>query len=1036
MSRFTSLNKYRVFLTTIVIFILLTLIMSSINIYNLSRENQIKLDQLVKNEKSLLDSEGQILSFRINNTIGDLSYLASEFEIEKANNNQNADIAREWQIFADNKHLYDQIRYIDQNGNEKIRINFAQNGSVIVPDSGLQNKKDRYYFTETAKLDKGQIYISKLDLNVENNQVEKPDKPMIRLATPVFDRNNDFQGIIILNYYGKYLLDVFDNLSSSSDGNTFLLNPEGYWIYNNLDQSLEWSFMYGDRKDLSFRNQFPNEWNAMQSADNGAFKTNQGYFIYRKITPVQQETTDISRQKASFVLGESNWILVSFIPGNGALGYLVNFSFSQYFDFIVVKRWGVLLTLLLASFAIALLYQISQKANAEFRESEERFRLLFENSLDALFITDPAGIIIAANPSAESMFGYSETELLKLGRIGTVDLTDPRLPILLKERERTGFLRGELNFKRRDGSVFPGETVSTSYVDSHGQERTSTVIRDLSEKKIAEELLEKERVLLNTTLSTVGVGIIVTDKSGKIVLMNPLAEQYTDWKMQEAVSEDFSQVFTPVNLQTREPIPDPVRYVLETGNNLDSPPDSGIILRDGTEKYIAGNANAILTPGGEITGVVVSFRDITKEYSLEKQIEGFLNVNLDMLCVGDNEGNFHKVNKKFEAVLGYKTEEIEGQNFMSFVHPDDVQSTLDALNVLGANESVIGFINRYRCKDGSYKYIEWNTLPGVGKYLYSSARDVTPQRQLEEQLREKAVKDDLTGLFNRYYFETMITGQMQHSDRYNEPLSMLLLDLDHFKQVNDTWGHPIGDELLKLTAQTITKTIRESDILIRFGGEEFAVLMPRTALDGALNVAEKIRAAIESSPMHGIGVRTASIGLAERMFTESFRHWYKRIDESLYQAKNTGRNRVVASDGNEKLPLTSWHLDWRNEWESGHDEIDQQHRELLNVGNRLINLSLETKDQQEILQQLDLLLDHIVRHFYFEEKLLESIGYPEQKQHSEIHKDLVAKAMKLKSSYENGKIKASAFFSFIIDDVILGHLIEEDTKFFGYIKSV
>ena len=121
---------------------------------------------------------------------------------------------------------------------------------------------------------------------------------------------------------------------------------------------------------------------------------------------------------------------------------------------------------------------------------------------------------------------------------------------------------------------------------------------------------------------------------------------------------------------------------------------------------------------------------------------------------------------------------------------------------------------------------------------------------------------------------------------------MLLLDLDHFKDVNDTWGHPIGDELLKLTAKVLSRSIREADIPVRMGGEEFVVLLPRTSLEGALCAAENIRAAVESHPLAMVGPRTVSIGAAQRLEGESFRHWYKGVADALFRAKQSGPTRV------------------------------------------------------------------------------------------------------------------------------------------------
>lgn len=254
-----------------------------------------------------------------------------------------------------------------------------------------------------------------------------------------------------------------------------------------------------------------------------------------------------------------------------------------------------------------------------------------------------------------------------------------------------------------------------------------------------------------------------------------------------------------------------------------------------------------------------------------------------------------RVNKKFEEVLGHSEEELVGKRFLSFIHENDIKDTLVALKDIGNNKKVSGFINRYRCKDGSYKYIEWQTQPSGGTFTYSSARDVTEKKKQEQELQQLSYHDQLTGLYNRRFLNTIIDDEMTRSENYEQKLTLCIMDLDHFKHVNDTWGHPIGDELLKLTAQTALEHKRNSDLLIRFGGEEFVMVMPGTNLGGATLSLEKIREAIASMKHPGTGRQTISIGVAERMKHESFFDWYKRADEALYRAKRGGRNRVEAS---------------------------------------------------------------------------------------------------------------------------------------------
>lgn len=417
----------------------------------------------------------------------------------------------------------------------------------------------------------------------------------------------------------------------------------------------------------------------------------------------------------------------------------------------------------------------------------------------------------------------------------------------------------------------------------------------IERRRGSEELLKKKNSLLETTLASIEEGIIVTDRAGLITLMNKTAERYTGWINEDAAGKEFSAVFNNINYVTKEKYSNPVKLALESGEHIYSGNNVGLISKDGTEIYISGTTSAIKSERGEVTGAVVSFRDTTREYEQEKQIEGFLNLNLDMLCVVDINGNFHKVNKKFEEIFGYSSEDLKGNSFLSFLHDDDIQVTLEALKVFSQGNQTASYTNRFRCKDGSYKYIEWHLQPRIGTFIYASARDVTEQILKTEELEHIAGRDQLTGTYNRHYFDTIIKAEMDRSDFFHQPLSMALIDMDHFKKVNDTWGHPVGDEVLIQTVATIEETIRATDILIRFGGEEFLLLMPSTTLAGAVIVAEKVRTAIEDKEHPIAGKQTASIGVSEHTKSETFFNWYKIVDHALYEAKENGRNRVVSA---------------------------------------------------------------------------------------------------------------------------------------------
>lgn len=304
-----------------------------------------------------------------------------------------------------------------------------------------------------------------------------------------------------------------------------------------------------------------------------------------------------------------------------------------------------------------------------------------------------------------------------------------------------------------------------------------------------------------------------------------------------------------------------------------------------------------------------------------------------------------------------------------------------------------------------------------------------------ETLKTLADTDDLTCLYNRYYLDRRILSEIERSTRYKQPLSLVLFDIDHFKNINDTWGHPRGDKVLIAIADVVTKAIRYPDIIARWGGEEFAVLLPQTDLNQAAVVAEKLRTALEQYNHPGIGTITASFGVAEIKFNEPWESWFKRVDIALYQAKDQGRNRVVLNDEIHEANFSYVRINWDTRWDSGHKMIDFQHRELLEVSNNLLERFLSKEQTIPSLKELDHLCDLIITHFDEEEIYQKSVGYPNHELHSQEHRELIARVMVFKEKFEKGNMLPSTFFTFIIDEIIMNHLLTEDVKFYPYIAE-
>jgi diguanylate cyclase len=186
----------------------------------------------------------------------------------------------------------------------------------------------------------------------------------------------------------------------------------------------------------------------------------------------------------------------------------------------------------------------------------------------------------------------------------------------------------------------------------------------------------------------------------------------------------------------------------------------------------------------------------------------------------------------------------------------------------------------------------------VIKYLYITVQDVTELVAYEQRLIEKNVKDSLTETYNRRFLEECLNREFEKSRRYSRSLSLIMLDIDFFKHVNDMYGHQCGDFILKSIASKTSSVIRKMDVLARYGGEEFCCLLPEAALNESLEVAERIRTTVAEEPFifrdSSLSV-TVSLGVSElREDVHSAEMLLKLADEALYEAKRRGRNKVVS----------------------------------------------------------------------------------------------------------------------------------------------
>lgn len=309
-------------------------------------------------------------------------------------------------------------------------------------------------------------------------------------------------------------------------------------------------------------------------------------------------------------------------------------------------------------------------------------------------------------------------------------------------------------------------------------------------------------------------------------------------------------------------------------------------------------------------------------------------------------------------------------------------------------------------------------------------------------LEQLAATDHLTGAWNRAHFDRVIESELARSLANRQPLSLIMLDIDHFKNVNDTFGHAVGDTVLCELVQLVRSRIRASDLLFRWGGEEFVVLLSSAGYRRAESVAENLRQAVASHTFEGAGVVTVTLGVAEHDGDEDAITWFRRMDDSLYEGKQSGRNRVVvARRGNSDVWAaegggSALHLVWQEGYECGDPTIDAEHRELFLLANKLIDAILPEQVQPAAVRAaLEELLAHVQHHFADEEAILARLHYDNLVEHRRAHAGLIQRALAMAAKLDAGELSLGAVVEFIAQHVIARHLAVMDRAFFPLFRK-
>jgi diguanylate cyclase (GGDEF)-like protein/PAS domain S-box-containing protein len=284
-------------------------------------------------------------------------------------------------------------------------------------------------------------------------------------------------------------------------------------------------------------------------------------------------------------------------------------------------------------------------------------------------------------------------------------------------------------------------------------------------------------------------------------------------------------------------------------------------------------------------------------------LDAVLDAAASLIVVVDADGRLVRWNRACEQLLGYRQAELEAPHaLLDLVPAAERPNAEQAMRALMAGESPLAAEFHWRTRDGELRLIAWSMTALTGRddevtYIVGTGIDVTAERNwteervaAEERLRHMADHDALTGLFNRRRFEEELERHIARGRRYGMSGALLMLDLDDFKQINDGYGHRAGDRVLTDVAAVLRERLRESDIVGRFGGDEFAVLMPVGGAREAKELADLLAAAVRREVSTPAGPLCASVGIALLEDSSSADEILSRADDAMYTEKRSARH--------------------------------------------------------------------------------------------------------------------------------------------------
>ena len=561
----------------------------------------------------------------------------------------------------------------------------------------------------------------------------------------------------------------------------------------------------------------------------------------------------------------------------------------------------------------------SRSLEAALGDARQRFEELFNLASDGIVVHEQMskttlGHFLQVNPAFCTLLGYTPQELRDLTPLDLITPEDRPQTVADIQRLDHGLSRYEKTLVAKDGRRIPVEINSRQY-PHQGRTMVISVIRDITERKRAEEALRENEQLKQAVLDAMSAHIVVLDREGCMITTN------TSWRRfavenngggnQPAPNTDVGVNYLDICRTARGECSegameahDGIQAVLE--DRAESFSQEYACHAPGKQRWFSMVVTALRGRRGR---AVVSHTDITVHRELTEKLcsqrDYFTQIAATVpgaICsfrLGpDGSACFPYATPAIEDLYGLRPEVLaeSAAPLWAMIHPDDL-GPLDA-GITASAQAMTPWRDEFRVRHPikGEIWVEGHSMPvrePDGSTVWNGyVQDITDRKRLEEDLRRLATTDPLTGAFNRRYLLQVMEKEISRAQRYARPVSLIMFDLDHFKRINDQLGHDQGDAVLKGVAVMGRERLRHSDIFVRWGGEEFMILAPETAMPQAVALAETLRAGFRQLSIADIGTITASFGVTQYRPDETLDQWLKRVDDLVYQVKREGRDHI------------------------------------------------------------------------------------------------------------------------------------------------